>query len=180
MDGPGIQLQDRNKKMEDEFNRKHGARRTIFAEGEAVYVRCYEDPNHPTWQPGQILKKRGQTVYDVQVDRKVMCRHANQLRPRETEEALKVLCDSFDLTDVTGNKDVQDATEDITQELVEDAQAADVINTPVGPSRPRRMCRPPKRLDMDSSKKKYGFCWEGEVLWEDSYLLYFVFFGFRP
>ena len=74
---------------------KSGRKRREFAEEDAVFAREYSDPNHPKWVPGRLKRRLGRHVYEVEVRGKMQHRHANQLRERETDDALKIMCDTF-------------------------------------------------------------------------------------
>lgn len=72
----------KNEKMEDQFNRRHGARRRRFNKGEEVYLQVGPQAN---WTAGRIKATAGRVMYEVTTgDGKTRRLHANQLRPRES------------------------------------------------------------------------------------------------
>ncbi|MFG1588195.1 hypothetical protein ACDT12_12935 [Staphylococcus aureus] len=84
--------------MKRQFDKKHGAREVDFKIHDTVYARDYKDPNHPRWVSGRIMAKIGRTVYDVNIDGRIVRRHTNQLRPRSTDQAMKEMLGNFELT----------------------------------------------------------------------------------
>ncbi|CAH8614326.1 unnamed protein product [Dicrocoelium dendriticum] len=99
---------ERNRRMEQEFNRRHGAKKRSFTLGQKVLVRDYRD-GHAKWTPGRVISKRGNVMYDVKVGAQVWPRHANQLRPtlcqpeqeRPTDLPFDLLVETFNLPKVT-------------------------------------------------------------------------------
>ncbi|CAL8101398.1 unnamed protein product [Calicophoron daubneyi] len=93
----------RNTKMDDRFNRQHGARPKVFRPGDLVLARDYRSTEF--WRPGTITGRRGNVLYEVQVGRQTWIRHANQLRPNHGQVQalpppsiqLDILLDTFDL-----------------------------------------------------------------------------------
>ncbi|KER22494.1 hypothetical protein T265_14833, partial [Opisthorchis viverrini] len=53
-------------KMEEQFNRQHGATARAFSEGQNVLVRDYSG-RRPTWSPELIPRRRCKVLYEIQV-----------------------------------------------------------------------------------------------------------------
>ncbi|PIO74254.1 hypothetical protein TELCIR_03744 [Teladorsagia circumcincta] len=82
--------------MEEQFNRRHGAKPRKFEPNDLVFARDFR-AGQSKWSPGRILRRHGQTLYDVLVEGSIWKRHANQLRPRASSEEARNLMDAFDL-----------------------------------------------------------------------------------
>jgi len=95
----------RDKKMEDVFNRHHGASRREFESGDAVYVKNFTTPNRPTWTPATVVQRRGAVMYDVYLEGAVHVRHANQLQPRAEARIINELCSAFDVPELVDNNE---------------------------------------------------------------------------
>ena len=136
---------------------KSGRKRREFAEEDAVFAREYSDPNHPKWVPGRIKRRLGRHVYEVEVRGKMQHRHANQLRKRETDDALKIMCDTFDLPFLPPSETPQAASEEANSPEPPDMPETEEVHVIPEPQEPRpaRTRRPPRRLEMDSQRKKY-------------------------
>ncbi|CAI2348977.1 unnamed protein product [Caenorhabditis sp. 36 PRJEB53466] len=107
---------DRNRDMERQFNVHHGARRQDYRPHQAIYSRDFRNPARPTWSAGIVIKKLGNTVYEVEVDGFRWKRHANHLKPRIRRQPLEELIDTFGLgqsKDSTAPRDMDD-TKDVT------------------------------------------------------------------
>lgn len=106
--------QKRNNKMEEQFNKKHGAGKKSFAPGDLVFVRVYFR-NRENWVPGKIIEKIGCVLYNVFLEKehKIIRSHTNQLKPRKISNVsplvsnhtipLEVLLDNFELSTNTNN-----------------------------------------------------------------------------
>ena len=143
---PGTHLHRNDQEMED---MKYGRRRREFAEEDAVFAREYSDPNHPKWVPGRI--KLGRHVYEVEVNGGMQHRHANQLRKREADDALKIMCDAYDLTFLPLSETPQAAYEKRNSPEPPDMPETEEVHVSLEPQVPR----PPRRLEMDSQRMKY-------------------------
>lgn len=66
--------------MEQQFNRRHGAKRHKFELGQSVLARDYRR-GHDPWILGEIIGKRGSVMYEVRIGTQTWIRHTNQLRP---------------------------------------------------------------------------------------------------
>ena len=84
-------------------------------------------------------------------------RHANQLRKRETDDALKIMCDTFDLPFLPPSETPQAASEKANSPEPPDMPETEEVHVSPEPqeTRPARTRRPPRRLEMDSQRKKY-------------------------
>ena len=136
---------------------KSGRKRGEFAEEDAVFAREFSDPSHPRWVPGRIKRRLGRHVYEVEVRGKMQHRHANQLRKRETDDALKIMCDTFDLPFLPPSETPQAASEKANNPEPPDMPEIEEVHISPEPQEPRpaRTRRPPRRLEMDSQMKKY-------------------------
>ncbi|XP_037811390.1 uncharacterized protein K02A2.6-like [Lucilia sericata] len=98
------QLQ-RNEKMEEQYNKRNGAKERIYNIGQKVYAKLYK-LNKSEWFPGIIKRKLGNVNYEVEIENipefRAVRSHTNQLRPRYSESeniaANDVLFDYFNLT----------------------------------------------------------------------------------
>lgn len=73
--------QQRNTKMEEDYNRRVGAKDRSFAPGERTTARI--GPNSE-WVPGTIIERLGNVMYNVLLeDGRLRRAHINQLRPTE-------------------------------------------------------------------------------------------------
>ncbi|XP_065356150.1 uncharacterized protein LOC135950539 [Calliphora vicina] len=75
----------RDTKMEEQYNRKHGANHREFQINQQVFVKTYKD-NRMIWRPGVIIEKVGHVNYHVEIkdadSDKVIKSHTNQIRER--------------------------------------------------------------------------------------------------
>uniref|UniRef100_A0A7I4Y456 Uncharacterized protein n=1 Tax=Haemonchus contortus TaxID=6289 RepID=A0A7I4Y456_HAECO len=69
----------RNQKMEEQYNRHHGARQNQFNIRDFVWTQDYRS-GWPKQTPGQVLQRNGDRLYDIAVNGEIWRRHANQLR----------------------------------------------------------------------------------------------------
>lgn len=166
---------DRNTKMEAQFDHKHGAKWKEFAEGDDVY---YKFPRHNGWRwlPAVVVAKRGAVDYIISVttgtDEREIKAHANQLTNRYTDAPSdeNLLLDMFDLPEPMQdeeNEPMQKQEEEVEPMIIpepaeegsengslyEDAQTENIIDEKVNvaePSQLRRSARttlgvPPER-----------------------------------
>lgn len=63
-------------KMEEDYNRKHGATQRHFKEGDGV---IYKNAN-TKWRQGRVIEQVGKVMYTVLVEGRVIRAHANQIR----------------------------------------------------------------------------------------------------
>uniref|UniRef100_A0A914CQ61 RNA-directed DNA polymerase n=1 Tax=Acrobeloides nanus TaxID=290746 RepID=A0A914CQ61_9BILA len=157
----------RNYKMEDQFNRHHGAKLRQFKVGDQVLA---EMPNYKgaekRWERGMILHRIGNVNYWVMIGKKSVKRHCNQLRSIERSsvdphytpvDPLYVLLEEFKLPRPKTAEPVEDALNQselenptvCRPEASEDGNLAEEIPvqrcaTPLAVRRPRRETRPPK------------------------------------
>ena len=66
-----------NTAMEEEYNRKHGARMREFATGERIRIK--QDPNGE-WKSAVIIEPKGRVTYTVNCGGRVVLAHINQMR----------------------------------------------------------------------------------------------------
>lgn len=163
---PSTNFVRRSSKMESQFNRHHGARRRIFQRGDLVYVKLYRN-NSSAWAPGRIKRRRGRVLYEVEVNGVVHKRHTNQLRSRmdadlalPSDETLETFIETFGLEKPTPvglaeQNDFEDNRLPDVRPIPPDAiDQEEVVNSPT-PRRSHRRRRPPRRLVVDPSQKRY-------------------------
>lgn len=114
----------RNRKMEIQFNRHHGAKRRIFQNNQKVYVRDFRY-SPPRWTSGRILRRRGNVMYVVEVEGQKWIRHVNHIlenagtsqineKPCSTWE---IFLDSFDIKSSATQKTVKPEQNPIRKSL---------------------------------------------------------------
>lgn len=74
----------RNIKMEEQFNKKHGAKLRNFDIDELVFVQIHKN-NNWHWEEGVIKRKVGAVNYIVSISHRDIQAHANQLKRRYNE-----------------------------------------------------------------------------------------------
>ncbi|KIH57433.1 reverse transcriptase [Ancylostoma duodenale] len=74
----------RRERMEEQFNRKHGVLEKQFEAGDPVDAKQWKAP-HFHWVKGIVRKRIGSVNYEVEIDGKLIRKHANQLRRRDLE-----------------------------------------------------------------------------------------------
>ncbi|XP_055714762.1 uncharacterized protein K02A2.6-like [Phlebotomus papatasi] len=73
----------RNRKMEDSYNKRHGTKNRIFARGQEVYAKKFAQGGKWTWTPGKVIERRGTVTYNIRLANGIIVRsHINQLRRR--------------------------------------------------------------------------------------------------
>lgn len=75
--------------MEESFNKQHGAKQRSYMPNDKVYVMNYMRQKR-IWLPGTIVKRIGKVTYMVDIDHRIVHRHANQIRRRDGEISVKV------------------------------------------------------------------------------------------
>uniref|UniRef100_W6N8H4 Gag-Pol polyprotein n=1 Tax=Haemonchus contortus TaxID=6289 RepID=W6N8H4_HAECO len=85
----------RDTKMEDQFNRHHGAKPRHFDVDDAVFAKDYRQAR-TTRTPGIIARRLGNVMYHVRCGNSLWTRHANQLRLRDSQPLVNQLLDVFD------------------------------------------------------------------------------------
>lgn len=71
----------RNVQMENQFNKKHGAKERIFAIGDKVYTKNFKN-NSWRWEEAVIISKVGDVNYLVRTPDRSIQAHTNQLKLR--------------------------------------------------------------------------------------------------
>ncbi|MFH4981289.1 hypothetical protein AB6A40_007998, partial [Gnathostoma spinigerum] len=153
----------RDNVMEHQFNRAHGARNRSFARGDFVLVRNHRSPQ-PQWTNGQILRRHGRVLYDVQVGSDVWRRHTNQLRRchqvpdnAAADRPLSTLLNDFNV------QRIPPATVTLLSDASADEQTVhreqNHNQQPTSPARSvrrsSRQCRAPRRLTIDPACTSY-------------------------
>ncbi|VDL66057.1 unnamed protein product [Nippostrongylus brasiliensis] len=152
---------NKNKQMEDQYNRHWGARPKEFNIGDLVWTSDYRGRKSQQ-TPACVLRRHGHRIYDVEADGQVWKRHANQLRPRHpdittTEPDLSDLpllpCPEHPRDRPSWSNFISDTTACQSSPIPTDA-LPDTPREKQRQSSPRDR-RPPERLQIDPSKKSY-------------------------
>ncbi|CAI2731094.1 unnamed protein product [Schistosoma spindalis] len=114
----------RNRKMEIQFNRHHGAKNRIFQNNQTVYVRDFRY-SPPQWTSGRILRRRGNVVYVVEVEGQKWTRHVNHIlensgtaqKTKKLSSMWQIFLDSFDIKSSTTHKTVHPEQDPIRRSL---------------------------------------------------------------
>ncbi|XP_055589501.1 uncharacterized protein K02A2.6-like [Uranotaenia lowii] len=89
---PPSQYFSKTTKQDQQFNRKHGAKARSYERQDLVWAKVYEN-NSWCWEPGQILERVGNVIYNVWHPQKskLIRSHCNQMRQRceSAEESIK-------------------------------------------------------------------------------------------
>ncbi|EYC37500.1 hypothetical protein Y032_0784g2333 [Ancylostoma ceylanicum] len=117
------------------------------------WTRDYRN-GYPRWSPGHVRVRRGQCLYDVEVDDQLWRRHANQLRPRTCHAADTKLMDEFDFPLLPC---VNDNSPTPSSSTLHHKDQAPTTSLPASmpTRRPSRTQRPPTRLQVDPRRKTY-------------------------
>ncbi|KHJ99217.1 integrase core domain protein [Oesophagostomum dentatum] len=133
----------RSEKMEEQFNRHHGAQEKSYQMG-SPWVRDYR-PDHEAWIPARATKRLGRAVYDVLTEETHLWRrHANQMRTN-VEDYL-----SNQRYDDSGLPFPEEDRRSYNQgkKINDDCTAEDQVAVPAEPlprtTRPARLRRPPR------------------------------------
>ncbi|KAL6742228.1 hypothetical protein ANCDUO_23294 [Ancylostoma duodenale] len=154
--------EERNKKMEEQFNRHNNAHSKKFRPGDAVWVRDYRK-DQAKWVYGEVTQRIGNVLYEVLVNGQIHRRHANQLRPRTAEDTEQNLLDLFDLPTEcqrhpTKAVSIPTPTPGTSLTRLTESDGNDP-STATSTSRPLRRStrqrRAPTPLNMDPSRKTY-------------------------
>ncbi|KAF7258310.1 hypothetical protein EG68_04224 [Paragonimus skrjabini miyazakii] len=90
--GPAPRLPSvRNRRMEQQFNRRHDATNRTFSLSQFVLAEDYRDGGEK-WTAGRILRRTSRVTYDVEVQPSPVTVPSNRVIP------LDVLLDTFDLS----------------------------------------------------------------------------------
>ncbi|KAK6762724.1 hypothetical protein RB195_023438 [Necator americanus] len=109
----------------------------------------------PTWIPGFITRRVGNTTYTVRCGKEVWTQHVNQLRSRIDTTATNIFFDVFDLPPL-------------------DSASEDDIATPTVDSsqRPQRLRRPRRQLQVVPQRTRYEITWK--VLYDGNFIMLFA------
>jgi hypothetical protein len=77
----------RDHHMEEQFNKRHGARHREFHPGDSVWI--LRKPGTPL-EPGIVTRRRGHVMYDVNVAGEICRRHTKQLTSRPPSNSASV------------------------------------------------------------------------------------------
>ena len=147
-----------NKKMEEQFNRHHGAQKRSYKTEETVWVRDYR-PGHVKWIPARVKKRTGRALYDVLTEENHLWRrHANQMRTgaqdyvpcRENDYSGLPFPEEYRRKGSAEARTINDA-----DRAAEDRGAAPVQPPPTTLTRLDRQRQPPRRLQVDPRMKTY-------------------------
>ena len=137
---------ERNVKMEETFNRRHGARPRHFNMGDLVYVRNFSN-GRMIWLPGRIVERVSHVLYRVNVNSLVWTRHINHLRPRSESEPNETL---------TSNPLPLDILLDTYQIQPSPVTTCDVDDIAEGRRFSTRVRAPVQRLEINPRLPTYG------------------------
>ncbi|KFD58860.1 hypothetical protein M514_00023, partial [Trichuris suis] len=152
------QQRRRNEKMEQQFNRRHGARKREFSIGDTVLVK---DHYANRWIPATVRRRLGNVVYQLETKHGMWYRHANQIQQRKSSNKLDVkgtpsLLNTFGLDDPTLHAHVEVGNSLEDQEQPEYTQQQDP-HPEIRLRRSSRIRQKPLRLDVDPKQKTYRF-----------------------
>ncbi|PIO54945.1 hypothetical protein TELCIR_23680 [Teladorsagia circumcincta] len=98
-------------KMKEQIDRRNRVTPKKFESGDVVYTQIWKVPNF-VWKTGTIVRRLGRVNYEVEVEGKLMWKHANQLRrsnaktkPNPGDRPLKTLLEVLELNDLLKRKD---------------------------------------------------------------------------
>ncbi|KHJ92612.1 hypothetical protein OESDEN_07495 [Oesophagostomum dentatum] len=136
-----------NEKMEERFNRHHGAQEKSYQMGKSVWVRDYR-PEHEVWIPAWVTKRLGRAVYDVLTEENHLWkRHVNQMRTNVEDY---VSGQRYDDSGLPFPEEERKSCNNETKKINDDCTAKDQLAVPAESSpkttRPARLRRPPRRL----------------------------------
>ncbi|RCN46304.1 hypothetical protein ANCCAN_07694 [Ancylostoma caninum] len=145
-----------NVRMEEQFNRHHGAQERSYHREDRVYVRDYR-PGREKWIPARVKQRYGRAVSDMLTEGgDLWRRHANQMRGEEQHWVSCENTDAFDLPFHQENRRYKDMGETIT-DVEDNAEDRGTANVPLPTTtQPARRRRPPSRLQVDPKMKKYA------------------------
>lgn len=120
MKKPEKSQMQQNVKMQEQFNKRHGAKERKYQIGQKVFAKIFK-LNKSEWFPATIRKILGNVNYEVEIenipDFRAVRSHANQLRPRYTEHEISPNFSLFDYFDLQPARVV--STESITDKSTE-------------------------------------------------------------
>lgn len=153
---------DSDTKMETQFNRYHGAKHKSFSTGQLVFCQDYKDSNHQ-WIPGKISKRLGRVVYLVEVNNKMEKRHANQLKPRQSNLENDNFFNLLQLYDDNSSNDSISASDHIlsiksSSDIQDNSLSQNVLSTSepsIPVRRSQRQARRVLKLNIDPRSKSY-------------------------
>lgn len=90
VEGP---LSDCQNRMKFQYDSRNAARAKTFELGQYVYVRVQKG-NVWSWEHGEVIKRLGEVLYEVQVGSRVQRTHVNQLRKKFVGDSEDVLLDT--------------------------------------------------------------------------------------
>lgn len=79
-----ISTQNRNIKMEQQFNQKHGAKHREFNIDDKIFVKIHKN-NSWFWQEGIITERIGEVNYNISTEGRTIQAHTNQIKMRFNE-----------------------------------------------------------------------------------------------
>ncbi|PIO55262.1 hypothetical protein TELCIR_23353 [Teladorsagia circumcincta] len=96
-------------KMKEQFDRRNRVTPKEFKSGDVVYAQIWKAPNF-VWKTGTIVRRLGRVNYEVEVEGKLMRKHANQLRRSNAktntgDRPLETLLEVLELDDLLKRKD---------------------------------------------------------------------------
>ena len=82
----------RDKRMEDQFNLKNGAKQRDFIEGDEVLVKANQKSK---WRNGQVIERVGAVMYNIIIQGRIIRAHANQIRRTGPTQPLEDQVDDY-------------------------------------------------------------------------------------
>lgn len=148
----------RDEKMEEQFNRKNGAKNRTFNPNDSVYAKYYKN-NSWQWIPAEIIERQSTVIYICSFCKpngqlSLMRRHVNQLRPRYDDnfsttyddQDLMALLNTFDMTPTQEVSHTPVTSTPTHSEASSPETQPNIDQNPTVNQRPRRETRPPARF----------------------------------
>ena len=171
---PTRQPSGHNEAMERQFNRRHGAVPRKFEVADPVQVRYRHSE---VWKAAAVSKRIGARLYEViMTDGATHRYHANQMRPRHTDQSADQTADHFldflsgfnlPVPCTQGTRGEPEPVEDKTTDLIpgtSDQESPRLDDKAEPPSKvsgqPRKSKRghiPKRQFELDPDRKKYQY-----------------------
>ncbi|KHJ97664.1 hypothetical protein OESDEN_02355 [Oesophagostomum dentatum] len=130
-------------------DRHHGAQEKSYQIGESVWVRDYR-PDHETWIPARVTKRLGRAVYDLLTEEShIWRRHANQMRTNVEDYVSSQRYDDSGLPFPEEDQRSYSEAKKINNDCTAEDQVAIPAESSPRTTRPARLRRPPRRLQID-------------------------------
>lgn len=162
LDDNGIVNAGYRRKMEKDFNKRHGVKFRDFNINDEIYYSTPAPNGHIQWKPAVVAAREGNVIYRVNDESGLEHRrHVNQMRGR-ISPAMSPVREQDPVADHVGPDQAPPVENgQIVDEVVpnmERAVAAEPIMPHDNPPRyPRRQPKPKQHFEMDPTKKKYEY-----------------------